>query len=310
VTIAGREVEQAFATETSLDATLLDILVYQPGGKFLRHKDTPRDARQLGTLLVEVPLAHRGGELVLVESDEEHRVGWGSPAAGPRWVAFYGDVDHTVEQVETGTRVTLAYTRTATDRPRTDPELAAHLDVIADAAIALLSEPAARPTTGTLIVPCERLVVASDERTEPLARTMLRGHDAAIARTFERCGIEVRVIELLIPSEADVGGPEFPLPADIVYRLRRPIPASVLATCEALSFEDDVDTEEYGPMSTASIESYVEPTELDACHWLVRRAAGAKLVYEGIYSQTGYFGNEAGDGLLYVAAALELHLPA
>jgi hypothetical protein len=63
-------------------------------------------------------------------------------------------------------------------------------------------------------------------------------------------------------------------------------------------------------IATASIESYVEPTELDACDWLVRRAAGAKLVYEGMYSQTGYFGNEAGDGLLYVAAALVLQLPA
>ena len=302
-------VEDAFATDVHLEATLLDILVYEPGGKFVRHKDTPRDPRQLGTLLVEVPVPHRGGELVLVEGDAEHRIAWGEWASGSRWVAFYGDVDHTVEAVETGTRVTLAYTLRTTDRPRTDATLAAHLDTIADATIALLSDPA-RPASGTLVVPCERLVVASNERTEPLTRAMLRGSDVAIARTFERCGIAVEVIEVLLAT-SDEEPRAFSRSDGSVYRVARPIPSSVLADCEALSLNDtiDIEDEDEDPVHTTSIESYVELTDLDVREWIVRRAAGAKLIYEGLYSETGYFGNEACDGLVYVAAALLLRLP-
>ena len=305
------KIEEAFALESHVEATLLDVLLYPPGGKFLRHKDTPRDPNQVGTLLVEVPVAHRGGELVLAEGDDEHRVAWGVPGAGPRWVAFYGDVDHTVEEVETGTRVTVAYTLVATDRPRTDPTMAAHLDAIADAAIALLGDPAARPAKNELIVPCERLLVASDDRTEPLSLAALRGHDGAIAHTFQRCGFEVEVVELLLQTEDEPEG--FPMPDDWgTYSLKRPIPKGLLQNIDAVSYADDTDTEEYGPMNTASIEPYLRDNGdvLEGGTWLVRRAAGAKLVYEGLYSVSGYFGNEAGDGFLYVAAALVLRLPA
>ncbi|HET9989377.1 MAG TPA: 2OG-Fe(II) oxygenase, partial [Kofleriaceae bacterium] len=227
------QIEEAFALDSHVEAMLLDVLVYPPGGKFLRHKDTPRDPRQVGTLLVEVPVAHRGGELVLVEGEDEHRVAWGTPAAGPRWVAFYGDVDHTVEEVESGTRVTLAYVLTASDRPRTDPTMAAHLDAIADAAIALLGDPAARPAKGELIVPCERLVVASDDRTEPLTLATLRGHDGAIARTFQRCGFEVEVIELVIQTDDEADG--FPETEEWgTYPLKRPIPRSLFENIDAV----------------------------------------------------------------------------
>ncbi|MEP6860469.1 MAG: 2OG-Fe(II) oxygenase [Deltaproteobacteria bacterium] len=304
-------IEEAFALDSHIDATLLDVLIYPPGGKFIRHKDTPRDPRQLGTLLVEVQVAHRGGDLVLAEGDDEHRVAWGMPGSGPRWVAFYGDVDHSVEEVESGTRVTLAYTLTASDRPRIDSTLAAHLDAIADAAIALVGDPAARPPHDELIVPCERLVVASNDRTEPFALATLRGHDGAIARTFERCGFDVSLIELVIQTDEEAEG--FPETEEWgTYRLQRPIPTSLFENIDAVSYEDDSDTEEYGPMNIASIEPYLDGNGevLEGRMWLVRRAAGAKLLYEGLYSVTGYFGNEAGDGFLYAAAALVLKLPA
>lgn len=303
-------IEEAFSLECRIEATLLDVLVYPPGGRFLRHKDTPRVAHQLGTLLVEVPVAHRGGDLVLVEGDDEHRVAWGTPGSGPRWVAFYGDVDHTVEAVESGTRVTLAYVLTASERPRTDPTLAAHLDAIADAAIALL-EDTSQALPDALLVPCERLAIAPDDRTEPLTREMLRGHDAAIARTFERCGFGVRVAELVVASESN--DDSFPEADDWgTQRLRRPIPASLFANIDAVSYEDDADTEEYGPMQIASIESYLAERDKDVEEgtWVIRRGAGAKLVHEGLFAPTGYFGNEASDGYLYLAATLVLKPPA
>ena len=94
--------------------------------------------------------------------------------------------------------------------------------------------------------------------------------------------------------------------------MKRPIPRSLFENIDAVSYEDDSDTEEYGPMNISSIEPYLVGSGevLEGRMWLVRRAAGAKLVYEGLYSVTGYFGNEAGDGFLYVAGALVLRLPA
>jgi hypothetical protein len=298
------KVEEAFATETHLEAVLHDVLLYPSGGKFLRHKDTPRAPRELGTLLIEVPLAHRGGELVLSDGDVAHRIGWGDPASAIRWVALFGDVDHEVEPVTEGTRVAIAYTLVTGDRPRSDPTLAAHLDTIADAAIALLADPSAKPRTGQFIVPCERLAVAIDDRTEPLTAAMLRGNDRAIARTFERCGFDVAVTELLLPpfEHGD------PFAVEAAYPLRGPIPNGLLAG-DAVSLTDDIDDEEYGPMEVTSLQSYLEEC-IPRGDWLVRRAAGARLVYSGLVSETGYFGNEAGDGHLYVAAALVLRPPA
>src|SRR6201999_732073 len=123
------------------------------------------------------------------------------------------------------------------ERPRTDPTMTANLDAIADAAIALLGDPAARPPKDELIVPCERLVVASDDRTEPLSLATLRGHDGAIARTFQRCGFEVGVIELVIQTEDDTDG--FPEHEEWgTYPLKRPIPKSLFENIDAVSYED------------------------------------------------------------------------
>src|SRR5450432_2004047 len=46
------EIEAALSPREHLDAALTDVLVYPAGGHFASHKDTPRDADLVGTLVV------------------------------------------------------------------------------------------------------------------------------------------------------------------------------------------------------------------------------------------------------------------
>ncbi|MEP6864969.1 MAG: hypothetical protein ABJE66_30395 [Deltaproteobacteria bacterium] len=78
-------IEKALSPRFHLDAKLEDIIVYEKGGKFVRHKDTPRTANLVGTLVVELPIAHE----TIVDGGKKHVVDWsGKPARGEvRWRA-------------------------------------------------------------------------------------------------------------------------------------------------------------------------------------------------------------------------------
>jgi hypothetical protein len=314
VSAIAQRVDEALATRHRISATLLDVLVYPTGGKFLRHKDTPRDGRQLGTLIIEIPVAHEGGALVLQDGDQHATIDWSGKRGvrgALRWVALFGDVDHTITEITSGTRVTLVYTLTLTDEPRTDPGYAARLDAITDAIITLSREDL--PEDRTLYIPCTRMIVASTGGLADL--DMLRGTDRAIADTFARCGANVHVAELLIPTsdrrrlkaKADGGFPhDFYGAIEVV----QPIPEAVLAA-SALSFTNDAgDDGEGDAEDVASLEPYLGQWISGGNEaWLVRDQAHAKLVYEGIYSETGYFGNEGSDGHIYQCAVLVVRLP-
>jgi len=309
----AHRVDEALATRHRISATLLDVLVYPIGGKFLRHKDTPRNGRQLGTLIIEVPVAHEGGALELQDGDRHATIDWsGEPRdrGTLRWVALFGDVDHTITEVTSGTRVTLVYTLTLTDEPRTDPGYAARLDAIADAIITLSREDL--PQDRTLYIPCTRMIVASTGGLADL--DALRGVDRAIAETFSRCGATLHVSDLLIPTSDRRKAKADAFPHDFygAVEMAQPIPEAVLAA-SALSFTDDASGDGDGDgdaEDVASLEPYLGKWISGGDEaWLVRERAHAKLVYEGMYSETGYFGNEGSDGHIYQCAVLVVVLP-
>jgi len=312
VSAIAERVDEALASRHRVRATLLDVLVYPTGGKFLRHKDTPRDGRQLGTLIIEIPVAHDGGALELQDGDQHATIDWsGTPRdrGTLRWVAMFGDVDHTITEITSGTRVTLVYTLTLTDQPRTDPGFAARLDALSDAIITLSREDL--PEDHTLYIPCARMIVAPMGGLADL--DMLRGADRAIADTFARCGANVHVSDLLIPTSnrrttrAKADG--FPHSFDNAIEVVQPIPEAVLAS-SALSFTDDVDDDEGDAEDVASLQPYLGRWISGGDEsWLVRDKAHAKLVYEGVYSETGYFGNEGSDGHIYQCAVMVVGLP-
>lgn len=89
------------------------------GGHFKAHKDTPKGENHIGTLLIGLPFAFTGGQLILEHGSDKATVDWShahehlkgearTPLALP-WVFFYSDVQHEILPVQSGHRLTLAY---------------------------------------------------------------------------------------------------------------------------------------------------------------------------------------------------------
>ncbi|KAM7197776.1 putative 2og-fe oxygenase family protein [Naviculisporaceae sp. PSN 640] len=104
-------------------AELYKLNIYEgPSGHFRSHVDTPRSSSQFGSLVVCLPAAHSGGELVVRHNGKTMVFDWGSSgdAQQVQWAAFYSDCEHEVLQVQSGQRVTLTYNLYAGTSP-SDP---------------------------------------------------------------------------------------------------------------------------------------------------------------------------------------------
>lgn len=114
-------VDQAVrATQTALgldkqqlDAHLYKLLLYEPGGFFLPHRDGERLDRMVATLVITLPSAHRGGELVVRHEGREEVIDF-APASAfeTQFAAFYADCEHEVRPVKSGHRLALVYNLT------------------------------------------------------------------------------------------------------------------------------------------------------------------------------------------------------
>lgn len=117
--------------DSGLNAELHNMLVYGPGQFFLSHQDSEKTDDMIGTLVVILPSAHRGGALVVEHHDERRTF---RAAAGKlTFLAFYADCHHEVRPVIAGHRVVLTYNLiVAGDTARTAaPTGKARLDVLA-----------------------------------------------------------------------------------------------------------------------------------------------------------------------------------
>ncbi|EWG41439.1 hypothetical protein FVEG_03561 [Fusarium verticillioides 7600] len=92
-------------------AELYKLNVYSgPSGKFKPHVDTPRSDRQMGSLVVSLPVEHKGGQLAVRHGGSEIIFDWSPKSAEAiQWAAFFSDCEHEVLQVTEGHRVTLTY---------------------------------------------------------------------------------------------------------------------------------------------------------------------------------------------------------
>jgi len=98
-----------------LEAALHGMLVYGPGQFFLRHQDSEKNDDMVGTLVVTLPSAFRGGAFVIEHKGEEVTCrGSRQPLS---FVAFYADCHHRVLPVRTGFRVVLTYDLTLAGEP-------------------------------------------------------------------------------------------------------------------------------------------------------------------------------------------------
>ncbi|HEX4831210.1 MAG TPA: 2OG-Fe(II) oxygenase [Trebonia sp.] len=90
-----------------LEISLHSMLVYDKGQFFVTHQDSEKDDAMIGTLVVTLPSAFTGGDLLIGEG-EEWKAYRGS-TTGHVLVAFYADRQHEVLPVKSGYRVTLTY---------------------------------------------------------------------------------------------------------------------------------------------------------------------------------------------------------
>jgi len=92
---------------TTLRAELHAMLIYGKGQFFLPHQDSEKDDAMVGTLVVSLPSAHTGGELIVEHGGE--RVTYRTSKQDLSFVAFYADCRHEVKPVTSGYRVTLTF---------------------------------------------------------------------------------------------------------------------------------------------------------------------------------------------------------
>ncbi|EFJ22281.1 hypothetical protein SELMODRAFT_416753 [Selaginella moellendorffii] len=100
-----------FPTKQSLIAKLYKLNVYAQGDFFKPHVDTPQSGNMLASLVVSLPCAHSGGDLVVRHGKKSHSFSFGGENGNGRigWAAFFSDCEHEVMEVTSGHRLTLTY---------------------------------------------------------------------------------------------------------------------------------------------------------------------------------------------------------
>ncbi len=122
--------------DQKLYAHLYDLLLYEPGSFFLPHRDGERLDRMVATLVVVLPSAHAGGELVVRHEGQERVIDFGGPDFNPfhmHFAAFYADCEHEVRPLKSGYRLCLIYNLTLAKSKKavTAPKVAPHVEEVA-----------------------------------------------------------------------------------------------------------------------------------------------------------------------------------
>ncbi|KAF7338753.1 Fe2OG dioxygenase domain-containing protein [Mycena sanguinolenta] len=202
-----------------LKPELYKLNVYGPGSFFKAHKDTPRSEDMIGSLVVVFPTIHSGGALTLEHNgkswvfDSAAEVAAASHTPSLAYVAFYSDVTHAVEPVQTGYRVTLTYNLFLADRRTTTGHGKRHVSgpeqAFEGALRTLLDSPTFLPAGGFLAyglthqyplpAPAKpewdavnRKFAMPPSRLGSVLR-LLKGSDARIRTISERVGLSTHV---------------------------------------------------------------------------------------------------------------------
>jgi len=107
--------------DVTVKANLYKLLIYEQGGKFLKHKDTEKEPGMFGSMAIVLPSEFQGGDLK-VEHGEEVRVFKASRLSTgvdtAMVYAWYTDLDHEITMVTGGHRVCLVYNLVASHQKR------------------------------------------------------------------------------------------------------------------------------------------------------------------------------------------------
>lgn len=170
----------ALGVEGAVTANLYKLLVYEPGDFFVAHRDTEKEPGMFATLVVALPSAHTGGELIIEHEGEQFTADLSAISlSGLSWAGFYTDCMHRLEPVRTGHRVCLVYNLVCEGPLRVPRPLSAR----ASAARALGELASARPLPDEEgDIPWKIVRILEHHYTpSALHEDSLKGRDAAVA---------------------------------------------------------------------------------------------------------------------------------
>lgn len=305
-----------------ISAELYTVNVYTAGGHFAPHKDTPRGADMFGTLVVCLPSQFWRGALVLSQRGVVRKFDWAAAIAKQdkptqlQWAAFFGDVNHQIERVLSGARVTLTYLLRRGENGARHSEVAdAGLEPrIQEAWRALLADESFLPEGGVLGYPCCHLYhqdARFQRKQRPLSRqsaAMLKGRDHLVAATALEAGLKVHFTPYMFEDCVDE-----------TWQLER-FPTA--AEKSKLGWQvDSSDLERALPIRAGSEKegdfgvTWLEPApSSDTSTWKSNEnrdpelPAAARLLHAD-YCPWGYFGNESSEVDFYTFAAVHIEIP-
>ena len=98
------------ANEQTLRAHLHNLLIYNKGQFFKKHQDTEKLDGMVATMVIVLPSAHIGGDLVVYHGDENQTFSSEHLSTDKlKCFAFYADCQHEVQKVTQGNRAVLTF---------------------------------------------------------------------------------------------------------------------------------------------------------------------------------------------------------
>ena len=316
----------------ALTAELYNLNVYGRGGHFVPHKDTPRGSDMLGTLVVCLPAQFSNGAFVVKHHGVFQTYDWGEAIREQteptriHWAAFFGDVDHQIERVWGGLRVTLTYLirRGGADTGRTavpDRRREALNALVRQKLRALLDDRRFLPKGGTLAFPCSHLYhqdARFQRKQRPLSRqtaSSVKGRDHVVATAAMAEDLEVTLYPYMIETCADGTWQldHFPTQRERAALDDRMAPWDLEEALAVRASSDDaadfdVVWVDPPPHFNGQPTMYPEIAEGRA-HAVDPDLPALMHLHACEYSATGYFGNEGGEIDLYIYCALHVAIP-
>lgn len=191
---------------------LHSMLLYETGQFFVAHQDSEKDDAMVATLVVTLPSAHTGGELVIEHQGQATK--YRGSKTSVSLVAFYADCRHQVLPVKTGNRLALTYNLLLTGD---SGAAAAETALAGDLAACLqthFTTPVTLPYGGGRADPPTRLAYLLDHEytTRGLSWSRLKGSDAARAALLraaaERADCEITLALAEIQETWDAYDPD------------------------------------------------------------------------------------------------------
>ncbi|KAL4251238.1 iron/ascorbate-dependent oxidoreductase family protein [Abortiporus biennis] len=224
---------------TDVRAELSELNVYGPGSFFKSHKDTPRGENMFGSLVIILPTAYEGGELVLQDRGEEWKLLGGtnksggskskddSPNSKLKYIALNGDVDHELLEVTSGYRLTITYNLyydTPFARSTTSKKA---WSVLQNALERLLDDPTFMPNGGHLGFGLTRSYPVNNKTSLYSILLDLKGADSSLLYACTQLSLNINA-RLVFQPEPDHYGepyssillghpPDLPIHSDMFY---------------------------------------------------------------------------------------------